>query len=158
MKKTFITIIALAAFTIAKAQQSTPKNGDPNVEITIDAPIKTDAPDTSSVNRSKIFTAVEMEPSFPGGVDRFYQFLQYNVKYPAEAVKYKVQGKVFISFVVERDGSLTDIKILRGIGSGCDEEAVRVVSISPKWKPGIQNGRPVRVQYTMPISFTLTGR
>ena len=152
MKKTFITFIILATYATAKAQQSTPKSGDPNVEI------KIDAPDTSSVNNSKIFTAVEMEPTFPGGLDRFYQFLQYNIKYPAEAFKNKIQGKVFVGFVVEKDGSLTDVKVLRGIGSGCDEEAARVIKKSPKWRPGIQNGRPVRVQFVVPISFTPTGR
>jgi TonB family protein len=106
----------------------------------------------------KIFTAVEQEPTFPGGLDKFYMFLQHNIRYPYEAVKYKVQGKVFVSFVIEKDGSLTDIKVLRGIGSGCDEEAVRVVSICPKWNPGMQNGRPVRIQYNVPIGFTLIGR
>ncbi|MBV8390030.1 MAG: energy transducer TonB [Mucilaginibacter sp.] len=157
MKKTFITIIALAAFTLAKAQQSIPKSGnDPNADIKIDAPVVES--ETSSAGNSKIFTAVEQEPSFPGGLEKFYKFLQSNIRYPAVAFEKKVQGKVFISFVVEKDGSLTDIKVVRGIGSGCDEEAVRVIGISPKWKPGIQNGRPVRVQYTMPISFTLVGR
>jgi len=66
-----------------------------------------------------------------------------------------VSGKVFVTFVVEKDGSLTDVKVVRGIGSGCDEEAMRVLKASPKWKAGIQNGRPVRVQYTMPINFAL---
>lgn len=154
MKKILITIIGLAAFTSVKAQQSATKNEEP-AEIRIDAPIGIDAADTSSANRSKIFTAVEQEPSFPGGIEQFYRFLQSNIRYPAKAFENNVQGKVFLTFVVEKDGSLTDIKVVRGIGSGCDEEARRVITISPKWKPGIQNGRPVRVQYTMPISFTL---
>jgi protein TonB len=152
MKKTFITIIMLTAFAAAKAQQSAPKSGDPNVEI------KIGEPDTSSVNNSKIFTAVEIIPSFPGGIEKFYKFLQYNIRYPGEAVTKNVQGKVFISFIVEKDGSLTDIKVVRAIGGGCDEEAVRVMKLSPNWNPGIQNNRPVRVAYTMPISFTLAGR
>ena len=67
-----------------------------------------------------------------------------------------IQGKVFLTFVVERDGSLTDIKVLRGIGGGCDEEAVRVISASPKWQPGMQDGRAVRTQFTVPINFSLT--
>lgn len=151
MKKTFITVIGLAVFTSVKAQPSTQKSGEPIV-------VSVDTTKNSSVDKSPIFTAVEMEPSFPGGIEMFYRFLQANIKYPAKAFEDKIQGKVFISFVVEKDGSLTDIKVLRGIGGGCDEEAVRVMKTSPKWRPGIQNGRPVRVQYTMPISFTAIKR
>ncbi|MBV8390031.1 MAG: energy transducer TonB [Mucilaginibacter sp.] len=103
----------------------------------------------------KIFTAVEQEPTFPGGIEKFYNFLQSNIRYPVAAFKNKVQGRVFISFIVERDGSLSDVRVVRGIGSGCDEEAARVISISPRWKSGIQNGRPVRVAYTIPVSFDL---
>jgi len=77
---------------------------------------------------------------------------------PWEALKKNIQGKVFITFVVEKDGSLTDIKIVRGIGGGCDEEAVRVMKMSPKWNPGTQNNHTVRVFYTTPISFTLQSR
>jgi protein TonB len=149
MKRAFITIIGFIALTAVKAQQPAQKSGDSNSEIRIDAP------DTSSGSNSKIFTAVEQAPSFPGGIEEFYKFLQTNIRYPAKAFENNVQGKVFLTFVVEKDGSLTDIKVVRGIGSGCDEEARRVFTISPKWKPGIQNGRPVRVQYTMPISFSL---
>ena len=90
-----------------------------------------------------------------GGIEKFYKYLQNNIHYPAIAKENNVQGKVFVSFVVERDGTLTDVRVARGLGSGCDEEAVRVLKASPKWKPGIQNGRPVRVAYTMPISFAL---
>lgn len=104
---------------------------------------------------NKVFTEVEHEPSFPGGLDKFYKFLQQNIKYPAEARKKTVQGKVFITFVIEKDGSLSNMKVLRDPGYGCGAEAVRVMKLSPKWKPGIQNGHKVRVQYTMPINFTL---
>jgi protein TonB len=152
MKKTFITIIILVAVTVAKAQQSAPKSGDPNVEI------KTGEPDTSSVNNSKVFTAVEVIPSFPGGMEKFYEFLKDNIRYPAEAARKNVQGKVFLVFVIERDGSLSNIKVARAIGSGCDEEAVRVMKLSPKWNPGTVGNKPVRVAYTMPLSFTLAGR
>lgn len=106
----------------------------------------------------KIFSAVDQAPSFPDDMGKFYKFLQNNVRYPADAAMKNVQGKVFLTFVVEKDGSLTDIRVLRGIGSGCDEEAVRVLKLSPKWNPGMQNNRPVRVQYTMPISFALEKR
>jgi len=105
----------------------------------------------------KVFTEVEHVPNYPGGVDKFYKFLQENIKYPAEAKSKKIQGKVFVSFIVEKDGSLSGIKTIRDPGAGCGPEAVRVMKLSPKWNPGVQNGHKVRVQYTLPISFTLKG-
>ena len=105
----------------------------------------------------KVFTSVEKTPSFPGGLDAFYHFLGSNTKYPAEAREHNVQGRVIVTFIVEKDGSLTNIHVVRGIGSGADEESVRVFKLSPKWEPGLQNGRPVRVAYTVPIAFTLEG-
>lgn len=140
---------------VADPGQKTVK-GDPNAEIKIDEPVgNSDVKQVTEEDPNKIFTAVEKEPGFQGGIEKFYKYLQNNIHYPAVAKENNVQGKVFVTFVVERDGSLTDIKVVRGIGSGCDEEAQRVLRNSPKWTPGIQNGRPVRVQYTMPISFTL---
>jgi protein TonB len=158
MKKTLLLICLVTSAIVAHAQQSTPQKSDPNADISIPEPVSKGpvSTDKSSVDPSKIFTSVEAEPTFPGGIEMFYKFLQYNIRYPAKAFENKIQGKVFVSFVVEKDGSLTDIKVLRGIGGGCDEEAVRVMNTSPKWRPGIQNGRPVRVQYTMPIGFNLS--
>ncbi len=101
----------------------------------------------------KDFASVEVLPEFEGGMAGLGAYLQKTLKYPEEARKNNIQGRVILSFVVEKDGSLTEIKVLRGIGGGADEESVRVLSESPKWKPGIQNGRPVRVAYTMPIFF-----
>ncbi|HTD39207.1 MAG TPA: M56 family metallopeptidase [Mucilaginibacter sp.] len=103
----------------------------------------------------KVFTVVEQAPSFPGGLDKFYSFLGANIKYPVKAKENKVEGKVFLSFVIEEDGSLSNMKILRDIGYGCGKEAVRVMKLSPKWIPGVQNGKKVRVQYNLPITFTL---
>ena len=94
-------------------------------------------------------------PSYPGGDEARIKFLQENMKYPEEAKELGVQGKVFVTFVVEVDGSITDVKVLRGIGSGCDDEAVRVVKSMPKWIPGKQRGVPVRVQFNLPINFKL---
>ncbi|TWI98219.1 TonB family protein [Mucilaginibacter frigoritolerans] len=103
----------------------------------------------------KIYSYVEKAPEFPGGSEGFSKFIGSNVKYPAEAKKNAVQGKVMISFVVEKDGSLSEIKTIKGIGSGCDEEAVIVMKLSPKWEPGIHNGKAVRVLLTLPITFLL---
>jgi TonB family protein len=106
----------------------------------------------------KIFTAVEIEPSFPGGIAAFYKFTQNTIHYPPDAVRNQIQGKVYLSFVVERDGSLSDIKISRGVSQDIDAEALRIIQISPKWNPGIQNGKLVRAMYTVPIIFALEGQ
>ncbi len=100
-------------------------------------------------------TVVEEMPEFPGGEAARIKFLSENIKYPQIAREIGVQGPVFVTFVVEKNGRITGVKILRGIGSGCDEEALRVISSMPDWKPGRQNGKEVRVQLNMPISFKL---
>ncbi|RZK17101.1 MAG: energy transducer TonB, partial [Pedobacter sp.] len=90
-----------------------------------------------------------------GGISKFYGYLSKAIKYPPMAQENNVQGKVFLSFVVEKDGKLTDITVTRGLGSGTDEEAIRVLKASPRWNPGIQNGKPVRVKYNINVNFTL---
>lgn len=105
----------------------------------------------------EIFTVVEEQPSYPGGEEARMKFLQDNIKYPEEAKELNIDGRVFVQFVVEIDGSITDVKVIRGIGAGCDEEAVRVVKSMPKWIPGKQRGTPVRVQFNLPIRFKLQG-
>jgi len=132
------------------------QKGDPNADIRIDEPVgNSDVKQVVEADPNQIFTSVEQVPEFAGGLEKFGAYLSKNIRYPAVARENNTQGRVICTFVVEKDGSLTDIKVVRGIGSGCDEEAVRVLKNSPKWKPGIQNGRPVRVQYSVPISFTL---
>jgi TonB family protein len=105
--------------------------------------------------KEPVFTAVEKMPSYPGGEDARIAFMVQNLKYPEQAKKNGVQGKVFVTYVVETDGSITNVKVLRGIGGGCDEEAVRVISMMPKWNPGMQEGKAVRVQFNLPINFKL---
>jgi TonB family protein len=102
------------------------------------------------------FVSLESQPTFPGGMGKFYAYLKENLRYPAEAKANKVEGHVFLSFVVEKDGSLMDIKVDRKLGGGTDEEAVRILRESPKWLPGTQGGNAVRVKYNIPISFKLT--
>jgi TonB family protein len=113
------------------------------------------ANDTTPKKDDKVFSAVEHSPEFPGGIDGFFSFLGKNIRYPGAARDNNVQGRVIISFIVEEDGALTNFKVLRGIGAGCDEEAIRVLALSPKWKPGVQNGKLVRVAYSVPIAFEL---
>ncbi|MGF1637118.1 MAG: energy transducer TonB [Cyclobacteriaceae bacterium] len=103
----------------------------------------------------EIFTIVEQQPSPVGGMQAFYKYVGENMEYPPRALRMGVQGRVFVQFVVERDGTLTDVQVVRGIGAGCDEEAIRVVQNSPKWEPGKQRGRPVRVRMVLPILFKL---
>jgi periplasmic protein TonB len=131
------------------------QKGDPNADIVINTPVGNSDEKAVTEDENKIFVTVEKEPEPNGGIGKFYEYLQKNIRYPAVAKENNIQGKVFLTFVVEKDGSITDVKVLRGLGSGCDEEAMRVLRNSPKWKPGIQNGRPVRVQYQVPISFAL---
>ena len=101
------------------------------------------------------FITVEVQPSFMGGNSEMYKFLGKNLKYPTAAQRANIQGKVFLSFIVEKDGSITDIETMKGIGFGCDEEAMRVVKLMPKWIAGKQNGRNVRVKFTIPVFFKL---
>ncbi|WP_176767603.1 energy transducer TonB [Daejeonella rubra] len=98
---------------------------------------------------------IETYPEFTGGHAAFVKYLNRNLRYPEAAVERGIQGKVLVSFIIEKDGQLSNIKIIRGIGNGCDEEAIRVLEKSPKWKPGIQNKQKVRVAYTLPINFSL---
>jgi len=102
-----------------------------------------------------VFRVVETMPKYPGGQDAMIQYLVTNIKYPDEAKKQNIKGTVFVKYIVEKDGAITHTEIIRGIGGGCDEEAVRVVSSMPRWSPGKDNGKPVRVEYALPIKFAL---
>ena len=106
-------------------------------------------------DKNGVYQIVEEMPKFPGGEDALMDYVSKNVVYPKEAQEKGISGRVFVGFIVEKDGSVSDVKVLRGIGGGCDEEAVRVISGLPKWKPGKQEGKPVRVSYQMPINFKL---
>ncbi|WP_207429203.1 energy transducer TonB [Pedobacter sp. SYSU D00535] len=132
--------------------------GDPNAEIRIDEPVGEAPPTQAAIvedNSVHDFASIEVQPSFPGGMDKFYSWVGKNYNYPAAAREQGVSGRIIVSFVVEKDGSLTDVKALRDLGMGTGEEAVRMLKRAPKWSPGIQNGRPVRVQYTLPIMLNL---
>lgn len=103
----------------------------------------------------EVFVRVEQDPEYPGGIEALRTFLGSNLRYPRAASSAGISGKVYVSFVINTDGSLTDLQILKGLGFGCDEEALRVMQKMPRWKPGKQSGHPVRVRFNMPIVFTL---
>ena len=102
-----------------------------------------------------VYSVVEQEPEFDGGIEAMVKYLSENIQYPEQAKADGIEGRVFVRFVVETDGSVTSAEVLRGIGGGCDEEALRVVQGMPKWKPGMVEGKPVRVNYNLPINFKL---
>ena len=103
----------------------------------------------------EVFLVVEEDPEFPGGLDALSKFIADNIKYPQLAKENNITGRVFGSFVVEKDGRVGQVKILRDIGGGCGNEAVRVVKMMPKWKPGKQRGKAVRTQFNLPVNFDL---
>ncbi len=102
------------------------------------------------------FKFLEVMPVPYGGASAWSKFLSKNLRYPDMAIDQHIQGKVWVSFIIEADGKLSNFKVERGVGYGLDEEALRVLKLAPAWKPGIQNGHPVRVQYTIPINFQLS--
>jgi periplasmic protein TonB len=104
---------------------------------------------------SEIFVIVEDMPEFPGGEVQLRKWIAANIKYPVIAAENGIQGKVYVQFVVDKDGSITNARIARGVDPSLDQEALRVVNNLPKWKPGMQRGKPVRVSYTVPINFQL---
>ena len=136
---TFLFLFSLVQFGIAQ-----------EIEMTKDTT-------KTNLDSGEVFVFVEVNPVYPGGDEARLAYLRDNISYPQEAKEQGIQGTVYVTFVVEKDGRITNIVIARGIGGGCDEEAYRVVANMPKWIPGRQRGVPIRVQYSMPIKFSLTG-
>lgn len=137
-------------FSVTSFQQTS------NVTATV-AKVEIEVQEEELEAETQIFTVVEEEAGFPGGVEKLNEYLSKSIKYPQQAKETGTKGKVMLTFVVEKDGSITDIKILRDIGSGCGEEAKRVVNGMPKWKPAKQRGKSVRQQFVLPVSFNLQG-
>ena len=123
--------------------------------IVVDVDFVVELPPEPEPEPEEVFAMVESMPEFVGGEEAFMNYLRMNLDYPTIALEARIQGIVFLQFVVEKDGSITDIKVLRGVVSSLDEEAVRVVRQMPKWIPGEQNGRKVRVKYSLPVRFRL---
>ena len=137
MKKIVLSLVMLFAVATLSAQNTDTKS---NVKESVSAPS---------------FIVVEQMPEFPGGEEALYQFLGSNLSYPDTAKEQNITGKVIVSFVVEKDGRITNAKVTKDIGGGCGDEALRVVNKMPRWKPGRQKGKPVRVQFSLPFLFKL---
>ena len=138
--------------------EEVPDDIDIIIDVTIpDEDLEKYLTDTSPPEEEpdEIIIFAETQPSFPGGLDAFYAYLGKTLNYPSQAKRQGVSGKVFVEFVVDKDGSLSNIRVMKGIGAGCDEEAVRVIKNSPHWKPGKQRGKAVRVRMVVPILFKL---
>jgi protein TonB len=143
MKKMILTFAIVLVSIQFQAQE---KTQSPNQEI-----VKKD----TTHKEDEVFAFVERMPEFPGGDDGLILYLQKNIKYPKKALKKEVEGTVNVEFIVNENGSISKAKVVKRIGSGCDEEALRVIKAMPKWTPGTHGGKNVRVYYTVPISFKL---
>jgi len=108
--------------------------------------------------KGDVFRCVEQTPEYPGGQQAMMQFIKQNLQYPKKAAEMGISGKVVVRFCVDEKGDITDIKIVRSIGGGCDEEAIRIIKKMGNWKPGKQNGKAVKTYFTLPISFSLKGK
>lgn len=104
----------------------------------------------------EVFVVVEEQAEFPGGMEAMYAYIQKNLVYPEKAKAKGIEGRVFVQFVIEKDGSISNILIKRAIGGGCEEAVVEMIKNMPKWKPGTQKGKPVRCQFNLPINFELS--
>lgn len=121
-------------------------------EIEFDQPVQEVAEESDD---DKVFTAVEQQAEFPGGYAKLVKFLKDNIKYPSSARRMGIEGKVYVKFIVDKEGAISNIEILKGINADLDKEAVRVIKLMPPWKPGRQNGRSVKSPFVLPVSFKL---
>ena len=112
-------------------------------------------PAEKAETKDEVFMVVEQMPEFPGGIQELMSFLRKNTKYPTIAQENGIQGRVIVQFVVEKDGTPTEFKVIRSVDPDLDAEALRVMKEMPKWKPGMQKGQVVRVKYTLPVTFRL---
>lgn len=111
---------------------------------------------SKKMDKDSVFSVVEKMPYYPDGTEKLIRFIVSNIKYPADAKAKGIEGTVFVKFIVKKDGTISNVSLIRGIGSSCDEEAIRVVKLMPKWIPGEQKGKKVDVEFNLPIKFKLT--
>lgn len=135
-----------------------------NIEVNLDVEVNENTVvqevvpvgDVEEEEIEEIFQIAETQPTPEGGMQKFYEYIQKNLTYPEQARRMGIEGKVFVEFIVDKQGKLTEVKALKGIGAGCDEEAVRVVKNAPNWSPGKQRGRAVKVKMVVPIFFKMS--
>lgn len=152
MKK-IITLSALLLLLDSnlKAQNVVnPTNEKDNITI-----LRAVGDDSTVSDKEKVYQVVEQQPSFPGGREELFKYLAYNARYPIDAAKNKIEGRVLVTFVVEHDGSISNVNVANSVYPSLDKESIRVVSGMPKWIPGKANGKTIRVKYTIPITFRL---
>ncbi len=147
------SIFALIFFACSSPAEKTEATPEEKV-LTVTA-LDTNVQDSTITDGDPVFMVVEEMPVFKGGEAAMYKYIGSKIKYPASAKKAGTEGRVFLSFIIEKDGKVSSVEVLRGIGNGCDEEAKRVIESMPDWTPGKQRGQAVRVQYKMPIKFAL---
>lgn len=121
-------------------------------EVVFDEPVQEVAAES---DEDKIFYAVEQQAEFPGGLQAMMKFLQKNIKYPASAKRMGIEGRVFVKFIVDKEGGISNMEVIKGINADLDKEAMRVIKLMPPWKPGKQNGRAVKSQFVLPVYFKL---
>lgn len=152
VKKPIISIVIDFTNEVDDGDIEIDVNDEPDSPVEKWEPIMYDEPEIDEPD----FTCFpSIKPVFPGGYTAMMKFLHKHMTYPKLAKQTGISGKVYVEFIVEKDGSITNIILLRGIGGGCDEEAIRVVKMMPKWDSGLQNGRSVRVKFTLPVKFSL---
>ncbi|HKM44314.1 MAG TPA: TonB family protein, partial [Dysgonamonadaceae bacterium] len=152
-------IESISVLKDASAKASYGNEGEDGVIVIVTKPSyrgKTTAPQISKDAPDEVFVVVENQPEYPGGMEALMKFLSENIRYPVEAMKSGKQGRVITSFIINKDGSISDIKIVRGVDPLLDAEAIRVIEMMPKWKPGTQRGQNVNVRFTMPVVFRLS--
>lgn len=153
MKKLlFLIITLLPAVAMSQQTQQVPQISGSSSDEGVPVP---PADDASKVDQERIYSITEVMPEFPGGESAMPAFLHKHTQYPADARQQKKQGTVYLSFVVNEDGRITDVKVLRSVFPSLDKEAVRIVSVMPNWKPGMQNGKAVKCQFNFPVRFVL---
>lgn len=167
-----LAVVPVAALALVAFAQPEVKNVEEQVEQAVSTPqpqmatpdgswkaqtLPLDPQTLQKTDTTKVFDVVEQMPEFPGGTQELMQFLYSNIKYPKDAMEADMQGRVLVTFVVNADGQVVEPQVVKGVCPSLDAEALRVVGLMPKWKPGMQKGHAVRVKYTIPISFRLQG-
>lgn len=152
MKKiiTLSALLVLLGSNLRAQNVVNPTNEKDNITI-----LRAVGDDSTVSDKEKVYQVVEQQPSFPGGREELFKYLAYNVRYPIDAAKNKIEGRVLVTFVVEHDGSISNVNVANSVYPSLDKESIRVVSGMPKWIPGKANGKTIRVKYTIPITFRL---